>query len=51
MALSAGTRFGSYEIVDEIGTGGIGVVYLSGERYNALDAAERNTIGVDDYGV
>jgi len=39
MALSAGTRFGPYEIADEIGAGGMGVVYRATDTTLDRDVA------------
>ncbi len=39
MALSPGTRFGPYEIADEIGAGGMGVVYRATDTNLKRDVA------------
>ena len=39
MALSSGTRFGSYEIAGEIGAGGMGVVYRATDTTLDRDVA------------
>ena len=39
MALSSGTRFGPYEIADEIGAGGMGVVYRATDTNLKRDMA------------
>ncbi len=39
MALSPGTRFGPYEVGDEIGAGGMGVVYRATDTNLKRDVA------------
>jgi serine/threonine protein kinase len=39
MALSSATRFGPYEIADEIGAGGMGVVYRATDTNLKRDMA------------
>ncbi len=39
MALSPGTRFGPYEVGDEIGAGGMGVVYRATDTKLKRDVA------------
>jgi serine/threonine protein kinase len=39
MTLSPGTRFGSYEVADEIGAGGMGVVYRATDTNLKHDVA------------
>ena len=39
MALSPGTRFGPYEVADEIGAGGMGVVYRATDTNLKRDVA------------
>ncbi len=39
MAQSSGTRFGPYEIADEIGAGGMGVVYRATDTNLKRDMA------------
>ncbi len=39
MALSPGTRFGPYEVADQIGAGGMGVVYRATDTKLKRDVA------------
>ena len=39
MAISPGTRFGPYEVADEIGAGGMGVVYRATDTKLKRDVA------------
>ncbi len=41
MTLSSGTRFGPYEIADEIGAGGMGVVYRATDTNLKRDVGTR----------
>ena len=45
MALSPGTRFGPYEIVDAIGAGGMGEVYRATDTKLGREVAIRSVRG------
>ena len=48
MALSPGTRFGPYEIADEIGAGGMGVVYRATDTTLDRDVAREIFVAMCD---